>query len=449
MWTTAGSGLRLRFCAPLRAAPRDPRGSARRLLLRGLFLAAFLPGAGAAAETNAAAPAPALRDPHVLYREVEAALAERDFAAARERVDALLAVDPGYADAYRARGYIAFEQGRYRDAERDLLRFRRALGRDRYDLFLLLGRTQLALGKLADAAASFEKVRILKPSAAGIYTSLGRLYYRLERFATAVDRLEAAVQRDPPRFRDEARELLKSALLRHAERLIANGREDQAVYALSRIIEIDPPLAVAFLRRGMLLATPGGDLEQAEQDLLAYLAEQSGEARGHLLLGRIRQQRREWSAAAESYLAARAVDPAIPGLDALLGILYHRAGRPEPALRHLRAAIAADNDDAASAFNLGTIQLRLGRVREAEEAFELAARRAPDAARPRLMLARTAVRRHDIENTLSHLEAWSERVRGPDDVPTDIDLERTFQLLYNDSRYRDLIDELRERVPKR
>lgn len=389
-------------------------------------------------------PQPVEPDPQQLYEEVKRAIADKRFAEAHSLVTRVTAADPSFAEAHRAAAHVNFELGRHSEAEESVRRFRQLVPRERSDMLILLGRIQIALAKYSEAVASFERVRILKPGAPGIYTSLGKLYYRLKHFPLAIERLESALRQEPSRFREEATKLLISSHMRQVEILAQKDRFPEAVVHLGRVLELDSSLAVAFLKRGAMLAELGWDLSQAEQDVIAYIAREAGTTRAHLLLGRIRQQRGELRGAIESYEKALELEPEIPGVNAVLGALYGLARNAGKSIEHFRKAVELNPEKTISRYNLGITYYRIEDFEKAGQTMRAVIAMRPDMAGPYLVLAQVDLQSGRIESSLAHLERWAARVKRRQELSR-LEKERVFEMLYNHSQYRTMVRDLRNR----
>ena len=394
------------------------------------------------AQTNTPAPVP---DPAELYDEVKDAISKRDFTEAQRIVDRIITIDPSFPEAHRASAYVNFELGRYAEAEEALERFRQLVPGDRHNILILLGRIQMARARYRDAARTFERVSVLKPTAEGIYTSLGKLYYRLEEFGLAIERLETARERDPPRFHQEAVNVLKNAYARQIDALVDEDRFDQAVIYLDRVLDLDPPMVVAFLKRGAVLSGLDRDLSQAETDVITYVSENPGTARAFLLLGNIRQKRGRTGKAIRSYEHALELDPDIPGVNAVIGTLCYRMRNFEKAVDHLRKAAELAPGDANIRYTLGMAYLRMEKFDSAKEAMASVTEVSPASPGPYLILAQVALHEGRIQLALDYLEQWAPRVRKRTDLDV-LDKDRIFELLYSNSQYRALVRDLKSRL---
>lgn len=149
------------------------------------------------------------RSPLLIYRDIERSIDAKDFSQAHNLATEIIETTPSFKEAYRARAYANFELRNYQDAESDIRKFHELLKHDRYDIFVLLARIQIAQTNYQDAVTSFEKVRELKPSTPNIYLSLAKLYYQQGNYNMAKTRLQEAVRLEPPHLQQTAEKLLK------------------------------------------------------------------------------------------------------------------------------------------------------------------------------------------------------------------------------------------------
>lgn len=94
----------------------------------------------------------------------------------------------------------------------------------------------------------------------------------------------------------------------------------------------------------------------------------------------------------------------------LLGVLLHRAQRPDEALEHLDAALALDADHSGALANRGLVLLALQRPLEAESSFRAALERRPELVAARLNLARLLVG----AGRLDEAQGWLDGQDHPD-----------------------------------
>jgi len=182
----------------------------------------------------------------LLYRDVERSIDAKNFIEAGDIATKIIEADPTFKEAYRARAYANFESHKFSEAESDILKFHELLKHDRYDVFVLLGRIQIAETNYMGAVASFEKVRKLKPSTPNIYISLAKLYYQLKNYNMAETILKDAVRLEPSYLQATARNMLKevqkkitkkppaSRYLLEAEKEIRDGNITEALNKLDQ-----------------------------------------------------------------------------------------------------------------------------------------------------------------------------------------------------------------------
>jgi len=275
----------------------------------------------------------------------QARISQGELAQAEELLDEILATEPRHGQALSALGQVYMRQGRREEARVVALRARDAA---LYNLFsdplmdqvvqeeassVLLWERAKAFFDTGDheqAARGLEIVVRLKPSDPDVHHQLGVAYAHLGRLDRARPHLERVVALDGTR----AAPHLQLALL-HLEQ----GRPAEAIPLLERVLELDPadPEAGWLLGRALI---GSGDLETG---LAAFeAAERAARAAGRETPVWVHN---DWAGA------------------------LAQAGRPQDALEHLRAALAADPNDAQALFYSGLIYEGFGQVEQAVELY--------------------------------------------------------------------------------
>ncbi len=143
------------------------------------------------------------------YNKVAASIGRKNFLQAVKQATAIIEIAPNYREAYRARAYANFELNNLKQAEKDIRQFHKLLGTDRYDIFVLLGRIQIAQTNYPAAISSFRKVEELKPHTPGINLSLAKLYYKTGNYSIAKQYLRKAASTGTPEAKRFAGNVLK------------------------------------------------------------------------------------------------------------------------------------------------------------------------------------------------------------------------------------------------
>jgi len=157
--------------------------------------------------------------------------------------------------------------------------------------------------------------------------------------------------------------------------------------AARRALAHDPSRADAWLMLGGAALTAGrfGEAERALAEAATRAPDRSlihaQRAQALVALGR-------WREAAEAAERAEALDPQEPRIRDTLGTVWSHINRPDRSIAHFQAAVATRPDRPDFWFNLGGGLRFMGRLDEAEEAYEKALARAPSMATAHQALAR-------------------------------------------------------------
>jgi len=211
-----------------------------------------------------------------------------------------------------------------------------------------------AAGALQEAASLFEKAARMAPAMADAHYLLGAVRSQLGQDAAALPSLERALAISP------ATAAYHGA---YALALKGLGRRDEAVAAFGRQIALAPGDADAQFNLGNThLGHDAAKAEAAWRSALALRADHPGAA---LNLGNLLAQRKDWSAALETYARAPGLAAARVGAAACLIAL----DRPDEAQESARAATALEPGNSAAWRNLGLALAARGRIDEALAAY--------------------------------------------------------------------------------
>lgn len=133
------------------------------------------------------------------YREAQRCLARRESGEASVHLSRALQIAPQFAAAWNQLGTIAYQSGRYRDAEAN---FRRALDADpaSFEPLVNLGGVLLNLGRPQEATSYNERAVARRPNDALANSQLGLSYFDLNDLDRAEKYLTTAVRLDPAHF---------------------------------------------------------------------------------------------------------------------------------------------------------------------------------------------------------------------------------------------------------
>jgi predicted Zn-dependent protease len=267
-------------------------------------------------------------------------------------------------DAANAAGMMLVDESRFDEAR---TRFRQAVDREpgtaRY--WYNLGQSQLALSDPAAASESFTRAAEIEPASPPIAVAAVRLAVQQRNVATArrtVDALAKALPEDPV------------TPLLQGEVALAEGRPELAADAYARSFSLRPSSAAAI---GEYQARLRLDSPRTAEPLLSWLArEPEDTAARHLLADYHLNRGQDEPAREQLEILIRQVPNDVVALNNLAWLLRDKDRTRAENLAVQANAIAPDNP--AIADTLGTILLANGKVAEALEVLEMAAKALPD-----------------------------------------------------------------------
>ena len=329
--------------------------------------------------------------------------------AAEEVFRRAMALRPGYAPAHMRLGNVLLARDRGAAAAIELERALE-LAPDLQPARVALAQIRLSEGELKGSAALLEEVLERSPRHGQALSTLGQVYMRQGRRDEAREIAERA--RSPasynlysdPLMSEVVAEGLSSVLLwERAKSFLEDGNYEQAARGLRQVVALLPSnpevhlqLAVAYGGLGELALagrhlerTVALDPDQADARIrLAtfYLERQSpAEAVPHLrkamelapddpdagwLLGKAQVLAGDLRGGLASFEEASAAGREVRAwAHNEWGSALAQTGRPEAALEHFRAALAADPENAQALFYSGLVLEGLGRVDEAVERY--------------------------------------------------------------------------------
>lgn len=269
---------------------------------------------------------------------------------ARAALERVLSLAPDSVAARVWAGEVELSEGREADAE---ARFRAALDADPDCVRCLhgLGRVSLLRRDWEEAVSRLEQALARQPSATGIHYSLGLAYRGAGDDARARRHLEIGQvpnrERIPVKMQDPWLVDLQSlrrdqhALNRRAKTLLEEGRVEEAIEALERLVELDPDTADWRNNLALALLRVGRDAEAAVQ--LEEILRRDPRA-PRALFGRalIRARASDAAGAEADYRAAVDADPGFLQARFNLADLLRRQGRNDEARREFAEVVRID-----------------------------------------------------------------------------------------------------------
>ncbi len=379
-------------------------------------------------------------DPDAMFAYAHLALGAEQYATAHQLLDGVLALRPGWSDAYALRATIHQRRG---EVERAVAAYREAIRLDPENLQTALSYARLLVreSRFAEARKEFKRLERMSPEDPDVLFALGLLAIQAEQlpearrhFTTLVGQGQrvadasfflgriAEMERDDDAamrwyrkvkgggYRYDAR--LRIAILtarqgdiEGARRLLGEllqdnpAREVRTILVEADILRVAERYAEAFdllgraLRRypdnpellyAQAMAAERLDrLEVLERNLRRMLRADPDNAQALNALGYTLADRTDRYDEAYRYIErALELEPEDAAIQDSMGWVLYRLGRHEEAIRYLRMAL--DNDwDAEIAAHLVEVLWVSGRRDEARELWEEASRKAPGDARLR------------------------------------------------------------------
>lgn len=211
---------------------------------------------------------------------------------------------------------------------------------------------------------------------------LGRHFWNrrtAEALRTAVGHLERAVEIDPE-FAPAHAALAQAQVLLGDELYAVTGTREASLLAhasAARALALDPDLAEAHAARALALAQFDWDWRGAEEAFRLALDANPGSATTHQWYGWFLVARSRADEAIEAMERARNLDPLSLTVTVSTGHAYYFARRYDEAMAQYDAALELDPHYGGAHLGRGWVLERLGRLKEAREAYTLAARNAP------------------------------------------------------------------------
>lgn len=243
--------------------------------------------------------------------------------------------------------------------------------------FYLLARHLEGVGKADEAIAAYKRAIALDPKSVELLSALGALYAREGKAVEALTQAEAALARDPANL--EANQIVGGVYAEYSERktplrpgddvstyqaraiaafekaigdgsdlsldyflarlYLQTGAFAKAVPLLKRVVDSNPGLVEA----AVLLSTAqesAGMPDAAVDTLDALLQQNPGSYRAQIRIAEIREQQEQWSAAADAYGKAQALNPRAP-LSTRRAVALLSSGRAGEARTVVQQAMAA------------------------------------------------------------------------------------------------------------
>jgi tetratricopeptide (TPR) repeat protein len=233
--------------------------------------------------------------------------------------------------------------------------------------YLRLADLLMAQGDFDQAETLLRKGMVAHDERAEFHDALGRLWYKANRYAEAVEAFAEALRLNPT---------MTESRLSHGRALLGAGRREEAKSAIAQAIKMRPAWEEALLLLGELALESS---ELAEADALAKRAlnanERSPATRDFLARVALRRAADALAAAQDTeaeaiYREALSRVPEHGPLHGALGTLLGRQRRLSEAQEEFQRFADLSPDDARAWFLLGTVLEQRGEKERAIEAFK-------------------------------------------------------------------------------
>ena len=209
------------------------------------------------------------------------------------------------------------------------------------------------------AVQFFQRAIAANPANPHFYNSLGNLFLKRQLFPEAASAYESVLQLQPEHV---------DALSNLGIALQAQGKTEEAIVCYRKALARNPSQANAHNNLGNLHLSQG-NLEAAKDCYQRAIALRPDYADAHYNLGNTLQQRGQYEAAVSRYRRALACNPSMPQAHNNLGVTLRHLGRREDAIASFRQAIAIQRDYADACNNLGVALQEQGRLEAAIQVY--------------------------------------------------------------------------------
>ncbi len=257
-----------------------------------------------------------------------------------------------------------------------------------------LGVVLVSLGRYDEAIAQYQAALQQAPGNRDLRLNLALAYYKKDDLPEASRHFQSLLQESPGNARVAL--LLSDCYMR------MGGHDAEIISMLTPLERADPgnleiawPLGAALVRAGR---TREG-LERVEK-----VAEQKHLPAAYLMAAEADLRLEAFDEARRHLEEARRLDPHLPGLDTLSGMIYDFNGEPKNAAAAFEAALKANPDDFQAHLRLGAIQYLQRKLEPARQHLVRALELQPDSSVARYELARVESAQGNSAAAVSELE---------------------------------------------
>jgi len=311
--------------------------------------------------------------------------------AARDNLQEVLKSAPEYPPALLLSGAVNYAQGLYEQAASQLGKVLDKAPANAY-VRKVLAATQAKLGQDAQALATLQPLKPEESNDPQVLALAGDLYLHTNNFTKANQLLEKAASIDP-----------KSAAIRTGLGVsrLASGDTDRALADLESAATLDTG-AGAHKADTLLILTLMRDkqYDRALQAIAALDKKQPNNPITYNLRGGAYLGKKDLPNARKSFEQALAFKPDFFPAAANLAQLDLQANNPAAARKRFETLLQHDANNTQAMLALAQLSARAGQEKDYLSWLERAARAAPDALQPRLLLADYYLRKNDFAKAL-------------------------------------------------
>ena len=235
-----------------------------------------------------------------------------------------------------------------------------------YNLYLK-GAAQQGNGRLAEAAATYEKILEADSTPTIVYHQLGSVYLKMGNYPKAIEKFQAAIKLNPQ---------ADASVLALARTYGEAGNFDAAISTYRNALTLKPDDPATLNNLGLVYIKMGA-WEKATETLEKAIGLRSPPKEAFYHLGICYQRALQREKAAAQFRKAIEIDSGFAGAHYNLGVVYASQGKEGAAAEEFQKALASRPDFAECHFNLGGIYARQSQLDAAVEEFRKAIQTRP------------------------------------------------------------------------